>query len=95
MPRYPSTPREFKGKVYDLRTGTIKTAMRRKKLTQAMLADILDSSHSYLQAQLLGKHEMGVSTLIRLAWELDLEPWDIITLRKPIKEGNNEVHADK
>jgi transcriptional regulator with XRE-family HTH domain len=57
----------------------LRNLRRRKKLTQEQLAERAGMDRSYLSGIELGKHNVPLDTICRLAWALGLDVRDLIT----------------
>jgi transcriptional regulator with XRE-family HTH domain len=57
----------------------LRNLRRRKKLTQEQLAERAGMDRSYLSGIELGKHNVPLDTICRLAWALGMDVRDLIT----------------
>jgi transcriptional regulator with XRE-family HTH domain len=57
----------------------LRNLRRRRKLTQASLAERAGMDRSYLSGIELGKHNVPLDTICRLAWALGMDVRDLIT----------------
>jgi transcriptional regulator with XRE-family HTH domain len=76
------TARTAAGQVFDGRAALaaqLRALRRRRKLTQAALAERAGMDRSYLSAIERGKHNVPLDTICRLAWALGLEVRELVS----------------
>ena len=81
LPLWP-TARTAAGQVFDGRTALaqqLRAVRRRRKLTQAVLAERAGMDRSTLSGIERRKHNVPLDTLCRLAWALRVEPRELLT----------------
>ena len=66
----------------------LRNLRRRRRLTQASLAERAGMDRSYLSGIELGKHNVPLDTICRLAWALGLDVRELLTTPAARRKGS-------